>query len=94
MSPSAAAIALMRIIRTYPWVLAVADMQFDHAAARSILLESAANELVKIRSEHPEYEVTPKVQRSESHLELFIRVSRKIFPETVSGGDNVFEFLR
>ncbi len=38
-SPSAAGIALMRIIRTYPWILAVADRQFDPEVARAILLQ-------------------------------------------------------
>lgn len=94
MSPSASGIALMRIIRTFPWILAVADMQFDHEAARNILLQNAANELVKIRSEHLEYEVTSSAQISGNHFELFIKGSRKNIPEAVSGGNNVFEFLR
>ena len=94
MSPSASAIALMRIIRTYPWVLAVADMQFDHEAARKILLQHAAKELVKISSEHPEVEVTSNAQMSGNHFELFIKGSKKIIPEVVSSGNNVFEFLR
>ena len=94
MSPSASAIALMRIIRTYPWVLAVADMQFDHEAARKILLQHAANELVKIRAEHPEVEVTSNAQMSGNHFELFIKGSKKIIPEVVSSGNNVFELLR
>jgi uncharacterized protein (DUF2384 family) len=64
LSPSASAIALMRIIRTYPWALAVADMHFDHEAARNILLQHAANELVKISSEHPEVEVTSARRRN------------------------------
>lgn len=94
MSPSASGIALMRIIRTFPWILAVADMQFDHEAARNILLQNAASELVKIRSEHPEYEVTPSALMSGNHFELFIKVSRQIIPEAVSGGNDVFEFFR
>ncbi len=94
MSPSASGIALMRIIRTYPWILAVADMQFDHEAARNILLQNAAKELVKIRSEHPEYEVITSAQKSGNHFELFIKGSRKFIPEAVSGENNVFEFLR
>ena len=63
-SPSAAALALMRIIRTYPWLLAVADMHFDHVAARNIFLQHAAKELVHISSEHPEVEVTSNAQMS------------------------------
>ncbi len=94
MSPSASAIALMRIIRTFPWLLAVADRRFDDVAAREILLQHAASELVKIRAEHPEYTVTSSAQKSENHLELFIKVSKESIPETVSSGNYVFESLR
>lgn len=94
MSPSAAAIALMRIIRTYPWLLAVADLQFDDVAARNILLQHAAKELVTLRAEHPEYTVTSSAQKSENHLELFIKVSRDSIPETVPSGNYVFGSLR
>ncbi len=84
----------MRIIRTFPWLLAVADRRFDDVAAREILLQHAANELVKIRAEHPEYTVTSSAQKSENHLELFIKVSKESIPETVSSGNYVFGSLR
>ena len=45
MNPSAAALALMRIIRTFPWILAVADMGFEPSAAREILLAQALPEM-------------------------------------------------
>jgi len=64
---------LLFIIRTYPWVLAVADMQFDHEAARKILLQHAAKELVNISSEHPEVEVTSGSQISPNHFESLVR---------------------
>lgn len=35
--PSAAALALMRIVRTYPWILKVADAPFDEEEACAIL---------------------------------------------------------
>ncbi|MBI9095634.1 MAG: hypothetical protein JEY71_12190 [Sphaerochaeta sp.] len=90
MSPSASGIALMRIIRTYPWILAVADMQFDHEAARNILLQNAANELVKIRSEHPEWEMTSSAYVSDNYLEVFIKGSINPVPEAISGENYVF----
>ncbi|MFA5698302.1 MAG: hypothetical protein WC954_01035 [Sphaerochaeta sp.] len=37
-NPSAAAIALMRIIRTYPWILVVADAKFDEEVALNTLI--------------------------------------------------------
>lgn len=42
--PSAAGLALLRIIRTYPWISEVADEGFEQNAARRILLEQAAHE--------------------------------------------------
>ena len=53
-SPSAAGVALMRIIRTFPWILEVADVQFDKTKARKVLLQAAMDEIVKIGDEHPE----------------------------------------
>lgn len=94
MSPSASGIALMRIIRTYPWILAVADMQFDQNVASNMLLQNAANEVVKIYHEHPEWDMKSRAQVSENHLEVFFKVSRKIVPEAVSGGYNVFTSFR
>lgn len=73
MSPSAAALALMRMIRTFPWLLAVADMHFEGEAARNILLQHAAKELVDIRSEHPEVVVTSGSQISPNHFESLVR---------------------
>ncbi len=91
-SPSAAGIALMRIIRTYPWILAVADRQFDPVIARTILLNQAARELMKISNEHPDYEMSYGARVSGTNFELFIRSSRKLNPIVVSGGSNVFSF--
>ena len=39
---SAPAVALMRVVRTYPWMLEVADSNFDQDHARRVLLEQAA----------------------------------------------------
>lgn len=69
MSPSAAALALMRMIRTFPWLLAVADMHFEGEAARNILLQHAAKELVDIHSEHPDVVVTSSSRITPNHFE-------------------------
>ncbi|MDA3835031.1 MAG: hypothetical protein PF495_16720 [Spirochaetales bacterium] len=94
MSPSASGIALMRIIRTYPWILDVADMQFDHKSARNMLLQNAANELMKMHCEHPEYEVTSSAQIADNYFEFFIKGSRTFSSKAISGGNNVFTSLR
>ena len=91
-SPSAAGIALMRIIRTYPWILALADRQFDSEAARTFLLQQAASELLKISSEHPDYEMSYGAQVSGSNFELFLRGSRRCDPVVESGENNVLSF--
>lgn len=94
MSPSASGIALMRIIRTYPWILDVADMQFDQDAARTSLLENAANELVKIRSDHPEWKLTSSARVSDNYLEIFIKGSKTFVPEAVSGKNCFYTLLK
>jgi hypothetical protein len=43
--PSAAGVALLRIVRTYPWVLEVADSRYDPSVAAGKLLEAAASAL-------------------------------------------------
>jgi sensor c-di-GMP phosphodiesterase-like protein len=42
---SAAPLALLRIIRTYPWILEVADADYDESVSSSKLLEQAAKVL-------------------------------------------------
>jgi ribosomal protein L37E len=39
-TPSASGLALMRIIRTFPWMLQVADCQFDQEKAQEILMHT------------------------------------------------------
>lgn len=44
--PSASAIALFKYLRTYPWLLQVADAGFETEAALKIHLEIAAREMI------------------------------------------------
>ncbi|MDD5275562.1 MAG: hypothetical protein PHR16_05725 [Methylovulum sp.] len=46
--PSASGLALLRIIRTYPWILEVADADYDETVSRSKLLEQAAKDFYQI----------------------------------------------
>ncbi len=41
---SAAGYALMRLIRTFPWLLQVAEAEFDEKRARILLLKAADKE--------------------------------------------------
>jgi hypothetical protein len=43
--PSAAGLALLRIIRTFPWITDVADEGFEQGAAKRILIEKAVEEI-------------------------------------------------
>ena len=49
---SAAAIALLRIVRAYPWLLQVAENHFDERFSQKIVVEQAAN-ILYIASGHP-----------------------------------------
>lgn len=40
---SAASVALLRIVRTYPWILEIADSNFNIAVAQKLLIEEAFN---------------------------------------------------
>jgi YgiT-type zinc finger domain-containing protein len=46
--PSAAGLALLRIIRTYPWITDVAVEGFEEKAAKRILMEEAVKEINSI----------------------------------------------
>ncbi len=47
LNPSAAALALMRIIRTFPWILAVADQRYDSKSAQSMVLKQAFSHVME-----------------------------------------------
>jgi len=47
LNPSAAALALMKIIRTFPWILAVADQRYDAKSAQSMVLQQAFSSLLE-----------------------------------------------
>ncbi len=49
-SASSAGIALMRIIRSFPWILEVAENHFDQEKAQHIFLTHAMNEIAKKKS--------------------------------------------
>lgn len=47
LKPSAAALALMKIIRTFPWILAVADQRYDQKSAQAMVLQQAFSSLME-----------------------------------------------
>ena len=46
--PSSAAMTLLKIVRTFPWLLEVMDCNYDREKAKAIHLEHAVEELVEI----------------------------------------------
>jgi hypothetical protein len=47
-SPSATGVALMNIIRTYPWILTVAQYKYEPLVARNIYITNAIGEFLKL----------------------------------------------
>lgn len=47
-SPTAAGIALLKIIRTYPWILDVAQSNFNPLVSRNVFINNAINEFLRI----------------------------------------------
>jgi len=45
-SPSAAGVALLKYLRTFPWLLEVAEQKFNYDIAQKIFLEAAFNTFV------------------------------------------------
>jgi uncharacterized protein (DUF2384 family) len=91
MSPSASGIALMRIIRTFPWILDVAEFQFDSLAARSMLLAQAAKEIVKTQSQNPDWTLTSSTCFTENYRAFHIEVSKNTISNAISGAYQVLE---
>ncbi len=85
MSPSASGIALMRIIRTFPWILDVAEFNFDPLAARSVLLLHAAKEMMQIQSQNPDWTVTSSSYASENYRAFHMEGSRNSTFKAISG---------
>jgi DNA-binding transcriptional regulator YiaG len=46
--PSAAATALMNVIRTYPWILTVAQHKYDPLVARNVCITNAISEFLRL----------------------------------------------
>ncbi len=46
--PSSAALTLLKIVRTFPWLLEVMDCGYDREKAKAIHLEHAVEDLVEI----------------------------------------------
>lgn len=47
LNPTAAALALMKIIRTFPWILAVVEQRYDAKSAQSMVLQQAFSSLME-----------------------------------------------
>jgi transcriptional regulator with XRE-family HTH domain len=56
---SAPGIALLRLIRTYPWLLSVADDSFDPALARQTLIVEAGKAISEVIAESQTAAITP-----------------------------------
>lgn len=50
---SSSAVALLRIVKTYPWITEVAENKFDFNFSQTILVREAANSLEKVSSRIP-----------------------------------------
>ncbi len=46
LNPSAAALALMKIIRAFPWIRAVADQRYDQTSVQSMVLKQVFSSLM------------------------------------------------
>ena len=58
--PSAAAVALMRIIRTYPWMIGVAENEYDLTEAKRAVL-AGASDFIELMNETDEAVAEPKI---------------------------------
>ena len=66
--PSASAVALLRIVRTFPWLISVADAKFDHAIAQRIFITEAIKNLLKYRLTNSEQVSSGVITNSEGTL--------------------------
>jgi len=66
--PSASAVALLRIVRTFPWLISVADAKFDHAIAQRIFITEAIKDLLKYRLTNSEQVSSGVITNSEGTL--------------------------
>ena len=90
-TPSASGLALMRIIRTFPWMLQVADCKFDQEKARTIFLSHATTELTRITSQIKDWDVSTRTYTSEADYLFAVKYSRDSVPETDSGNLLIYE---
>lgn len=70
---SATTLALLRIIRTYPWILEVADAHFHETVASSRLVEEAAHVLhylLKPHTKQAQMDIVSDKDKIEIHAEI------------------------
>lgn len=61
---SSSALALLRVVATYPWIIGVAENRFERSYASFILIKVGVNELEK--SMHPEIScASPQVEKKQ-----------------------------
>ncbi|MDY0287319.1 MAG: hypothetical protein RBR15_00675 [Sphaerochaeta sp.] len=61
LNPSAAGLALMTIIRTFPWILAVGDHRYDAMYAKSMVLEQAFSTIMEAFSNIGDTDLLQKI---------------------------------
>ncbi len=67
---SSSSLALLRIIRTYPWILEVADAQFDESIASSRLVQEAAHVLEYVVISHTRQAYMDIVSNNKDEIEI------------------------
>ena len=68
LNPSTAALALIKIIRTFPWILAVADQRYDKKSAQAMVLQQAFSSLLESFSKAGNEEMFQNIVALEKQL--------------------------
>ena len=95
--PSAAGLTLLRLVRLYPWLLEVASGNYNELLAKTILINNAVDEFVKLK----EY-LSPSAQGNSAlmmmrmqtvgeNVNSFAMISGNYYPETSNVESNKTE---
>ncbi len=82
---SAAGVAVLRIVRAFPWVLSAAEARFEATACASLVVSQAANVLISAAKEHRVNWTITTLQQNHS-LDLNLHLDK---PQLIAGPSNL-----
>jgi hypothetical protein len=91
-NPSATGVVLLKYLKTFPWLIEVADKQFDQSAADKILLENAFKKFLS-QMKNMNLEVNSGSISSDDSSIVYLELSNQINKMQIPSTDNIPQMI-